>query len=105
MGSLFGQFAVFENDDIIETEGREYPMSNDNGSFVVQVPIQVSNDLMFCFCINGTKTVVENNDLGFFDQCTGYGDPLFLSATKRYTPLSYHCFIPVAEPFDFFVNA
>src|SRR6478735_4606750 len=105
MGSLFGQLAVFENNDIIETEGRENPVGNDNGGFIVQVTIQVANDLVFCFCINGAETIVENNDLGFLDQCAGYGDPLFLSTAKRYTTLSYHRFIPIAEPFDFFVNA
>jgi hypothetical protein len=103
--ALLRQLPIVEHDDIVKAKSREDPVGDHQGCFIMQVPVQVANDLVLCFGIHSAQAVIENNDARVLDQRPCNGDPLLLSATQRYAPLSYHGGKAMIETLYLFLNA
>ena len=80
-------------------------MGDDDGCFICQFIVHVSQNLLLCIGIDSRETVVEDNDVWSFDESASDGNALLLTTGKSDPPFTYQRFESFGQASDVVVNS
>lgn len=85
MGSLFGDPAVFEDEDLVRfLDGLETVGDDDNGATLEEI-MEGNVDLLLREAVERAGRLVKNDDLGILDEYLGNGETLALSSGEPHS--------------------